>query len=59
MGSGAFGVCKLMKNMETGELVAVKQMERGEKVKPLNTHTPDVVQMCKRAVGLTMHAHGM
>lgn len=32
VGSGAFGVCKLMKNTATGELVAVKLMERGEKV---------------------------
>ncbi len=32
VGSGAFGVCKLMKNLGTGQLVAVKQIERGEKV---------------------------
>lgn len=33
VGSGAFGVCKLMKNTRTGELVAVKLMERGDKVR--------------------------
>ena len=32
VGSGAFGVCKLMKNTRTGEMVAVKLMERGDKV---------------------------
>lgn len=32
VGSGAFGVCKLMKNTHTGEMVAVKLMERGDKV---------------------------
>lgn len=32
MGSGAFGVCKLMEDVTTGERVAVKLMERGPKV---------------------------
>ncbi len=33
VGSGAFGVCKLMKNTETDEMVAVKLMERGDKAR--------------------------
>jgi hypothetical protein len=32
VGSGAFGVCKLMEDITTGERVAVKLMERGLKV---------------------------
>ena len=32
VGSGAFGVCKLMEDVTTGERVAVKLMERGLKV---------------------------
>ena len=33
IGSGNFGVAKLMKNKATGELVAVKFIERGEMVR--------------------------
>lgn len=33
IGSGNFGVAKLMKNKATGEMVAVKFIERGEKVR--------------------------
>ena len=32
IGSGNFGVAKLMKDRFTGELVAVKFIERGEKI---------------------------
>ncbi len=32
IGSGNFGVAKLMRDKQTGELVAVKFIERGEKV---------------------------
>jgi len=32
IGSGNFGVAKLMKDKKTGQLVAVKFIERGEKV---------------------------
>lgn len=32
IGSGNFGVAKLMRDRQTGELVAVKFIERGEKV---------------------------
>jgi len=32
IGSGNFGVAKLMKDRMTGELVAVKFIERGEKI---------------------------
>mmetsp|Transcript_20871 Transcript_20871/g.66093 ORF Transcript_20871/g.66093 Transcript_20871/m.66093 type:complete len:340 (-) Transcript_20871:17-1036(-) len=32
IGSGNFGVAKLMKDLSTGELVAVKYIERGEKI---------------------------
>ena len=32
IGSGNFGVAKLMRDKTTGELVAVKFIERGEKV---------------------------
>lgn len=32
LGSGNFGVTYLMKHIETGELVAVKQMLRGNKI---------------------------
>ena len=32
IGSGNFGVAKLMKDRQTGELVAVKFIERGEKI---------------------------
>lgn len=33
IGSGNFGVAKLMKDRKTGELVAVKFIERGDKVR--------------------------
>ena len=33
IGSGNFGVAKLMKDKTTGELIAVKFIERGEKVR--------------------------
>ena len=36
LGSGNFGVAKLMKDRSTGELVAVKFIERGEKVGPFS-----------------------
>ena len=32
LGSGNFGVAKLMRHVETGELVAIKFIERGERV---------------------------
>lgn len=32
IGSGNFGVAKLMKDRQTGELVAVKFIERGDKI---------------------------
>lgn len=32
IGSGNFGVARLMRDKHTGELVAVKYIERGEKV---------------------------
>lgn len=32
IGSGNFGVARLMRDKQTGELVAVKYIERGEKV---------------------------
>lgn len=32
IGSGNFGVARLMRDRQTGELVAVKYIERGEKV---------------------------
>lgn len=32
IGSGNFGVAKLMKDRQTGELVAIKLIERGEKI---------------------------
>lgn len=32
IGSGNFGVAKLMRDRQTGELVAVKFIERGEKI---------------------------
>ncbi len=35
IGSGNFGVAKLMRYKPTGELVAVKFIERGDKVQPL------------------------
>lgn len=34
LGSGNFGVARLAKDKKTGELVAVKYIERGKKVKP-------------------------
>ena len=33
LGSGNFGVAKLAKDKKTGELVAIKYIERGKKVK--------------------------
>jgi hypothetical protein len=33
IGSGNFGIARLMRNKMTGELVAVKYIERGEKVR--------------------------
>ena len=35
IGSGNFGVARLMRNRADGQLVAVKYIERGEKVPPL------------------------
>lgn len=35
IGSGNFGVARLMRDRRTMELVAVKYIERGEKVRPL------------------------
>lgn len=37
IGSGSFGVAKLAKDKKTGELVAVKYIERGEKVVYVDT----------------------
>ncbi|KAA3482394.1 serine/threonine-protein kinase SRK2E isoform X1 [Gossypium australe] len=37
IGSGNFGVARLMRDKQTEELVAVKYIERGEKTKALNT----------------------
>lgn len=34
IGSGNFGVARLMRNKETKELVAMKYLERGRKVPP-------------------------
>ncbi|KAI4298976.1 hypothetical protein L6164_032478 [Bauhinia variegata] len=38
IGSGNFGVARLMRNKETGELVAMKCIERGHKVRISPTH---------------------
>jgi hypothetical protein len=40
IGSGNFGVAKLMRNRVTNELIAVKFIERGERVRP--THAQPV-----------------
>lgn len=41
IGSGNFGVAKLMRDKQTSELVAVKFIERGEKVGPVcHLHMP-------------------
>lgn len=37
IGSGNFGIARLMRDKQTGELVAVKYIERGEKVSQLVT----------------------
>lgn len=34
LGAGNFGVARLVKDKKTGELVAVKYIERGKKVVP-------------------------
>ena len=40
IGSGNFGVARLMRDRRTMELVAVKYIERGEKVGPTPPLTP-------------------
>ncbi|XP_050109111.1 serine/threonine-protein kinase SRK2E isoform X4 [Malus sylvestris] len=44
IGSGNFGVARLMRDKQTGELVAVKYIERGEKVILTPTHLAIVME---------------
>lgn len=48
IGSGNFGIARLMRDKQTGELVAVKYIERGEKVSQLVTAIVIIVfYLCK------------
>lgn len=40
IGAGNFGVARLMRDRQTNELVAVKYIERGEKVSRMNLFPP-------------------
>lgn len=46
IGSGKFGVARLMRDRITGELVAVKYIERGEKVKRVSPFIVDELAGC-------------
>jgi hypothetical protein len=45
IGSGNFGVAKLMKHKATGDMVAVKFIERGEKVRCDGRHVMKVMML--------------
>lgn len=53
IGSGNFGIARLMRNKMTGELVAVKYIERGEKVR--SVFFPFVLSCCSYSVLLRLH----